>query len=63
MLQKKLMENKKIEIIWDSVVEDVLGDQEPKNVKGIKIKNLKTDKTEELKLDGLFIAIGHDPAT
>ena len=58
------MENKKIEIIWDSVVEDVLGDQElPKNVKGIKIKNLKTDKTEELKLDGLFIAIGHDPAT
>ena len=63
MLQKKLMENKKIEIIWDSVVEDVLGDKEPKNVKGIKIKNLKTDKTEELKLDGLFIAIGHDPAT
>ena len=63
MLQKKLMENKKIEIIWDSVVEDVLGDQEPKNVKGVKIKNLKTDKTEELKLDGLFIAIGHDPAT
>ena len=57
------MENKKIEIIWDSVVEDVLGDQEPKNVKGIKIKNLKTDKTEELKIDGLFIAIGHDPAT
>ena len=63
MLQKKLMENKKIEIVWDSVVEDVLGDSEPKNVKGIKIKNLKTDKTEELKLDGVFIAIGHDPAT
>ena len=36
---------------------------EPKNVKGIKIKNLKTEKTEEIKLDGLFIAIGHDPAT
>ena len=63
MLQKKLMENKKIEIVWDSVVEDVLGDSQPKNVKGIKIKNLKTDKTEELKLDGVFIAIGHDPAT
>ena len=46
-----------------SVVEDVLGDNEPKNVKGIKIKNVKTEKTEELKLDGLFIAIGHDPAT
>ena len=63
MLQKKLMENKKIEIIWDSVVEDVIGDAEPKNVKGIKIKNLKTNKVNEIKLDGLFIAIGHDPAT
>ena len=63
MLQKKLMENKKIEIIWDSVVEDVIGDQEPKNVKGIKIKNLKTNEVNEMKLDGLFIAIGHDPAT
>jgi len=63
MLQKKLMENKKIEIIWDSVVEDVIGDKDPKNVKGIKIKNLKTNKVEEIKLDGVFIAIGHDPAT
>ncbi len=63
MLQKKLMENKKIEIIWDSVVEDVVGDKEPKSVKGIKIKNLKTNKVDEVKLDGLFIAIGHDPAT
>ena len=57
------MENKKIEIIWDSAVEEVTGDGEPKNVTGIKIKNLKTNKIDELKLDGLFIAIGHDPAT
>ena len=63
MLQKKLMENKKIEIIWDSVVEEIIGDNEPKNVKGLKIKNIKTNKIEELKIDGLFIAIGHDPAT
>ena len=63
LLQKKLMDNKKIEIIWDSVVEEVIGDQKPKNVKGIKIKNVKSNKTEELKIDGLFIAIGHDPAT
>ena len=63
MLQKKLMENKKIEIIWDSVLEEVLGDKEPKNVKGIKIKNVKSNKIEEIKLDGLFIAIAHDPAT
>jgi len=63
LLQKKLMENKKIEIIWDSVVEEVIGDNEPKNVKGLKIKNLKTNKIDEIKIDGLFIAIGHDPAT
>ena len=63
LLQKKLMENKKIEIIWDSVVEEVIGDDEPKNVKGLKIKNVKTNETMELKIDGLFIAIGHDPAT
>ena len=63
MLQKKLMDNQKIEIIWDSVVEEVIGDNEPKNVKGLKIKNVKTNKVEELKIDGLFIAIGHDPAT
>ena len=63
MLQKKLMENKKIEIIWDSVVEEVIGDDDPKNVKGLKIKNVKTNKVVDLELDGLFIAIGHDPAT
>ena len=63
LLQKKLMDNKKIEIIWDTVVEDVLGDKNPKNVKGLKIKNVKTNKINELKIDGLFIAIGHDPAT
>ena len=63
LLQKKLMNNKKIEIIWDSVVEDVLGDNKPKSVKGLKIKNIKSNKISELKIDGLFIAIGHDPAT
>ena len=63
LLQKKLMENKKIEIIWDSVVDEVIGDNDPKNVTGLKIKNVKTNKIDELKIDGLFIAIGHDPAT
>ena len=63
LLQKKLMENKKIEIIWDSVVEEVIGDESPKNVKGLKIKNVKTNDIKELKIDGLFVAIGHDPAT
>jgi thioredoxin reductase (NADPH) len=57
------MENKKIEIIWDSAVEEVIGDNEPKNVTAIKVKNLKTNKIDEIKVHGLFIAIGHDPAT
>jgi len=63
LLQKKLKENPKIEIIWDSVLEEVLGDKNPKGVTGIKIKNIKTNKSSEIKLHGLFIAIGHDPAT
>ena len=57
------MENKNIEIILETVIEDVIGDKEPKNVKGIKVKNVKTNKIEEIKVDGLFVAIGHDPAT
>ena len=57
------MDNKKIEIIWDNVVEEVIGDKDPKNVTGLKIKNVKTNESKELKIDGLFIAIGHDPAT
>jgi len=63
MLQKKLKENKKIEIVWDSVLEEVLGSKKPKGVTGIKIKNVKTNKTTQLNVHGLFIAIGHDPAT
>jgi thioredoxin reductase (NADPH) len=63
MLQEKLKANKKIEIIWDSIIDEVLGTNKPKGVNGIKIKNTKNNKTKELKVDGLFVAIGHDPAT
>ena len=63
MLQEKLKANKKIEIIWDSVVQEVLGSEDPKGVQGLKIKNVKDNKISEIKLDGLFVAIGHDPAT
>jgi len=63
MLQEKLKANQKIEIIWDSVIDEVLGEKEPKGVNGIKIKNLKNNKITDLKVHGLFIAIGHDPAT
>ena len=57
------MENKKIEIIWDSALEEGLGNEKPKGVTWIKIKNVKTNKTTQLNIHGLFIAIGHDPAT
>jgi thioredoxin reductase (NADPH) len=63
MLQEKLKANKKIEIIWDSAVDEVVGTAEPKIVNALKIKNLKTNSITDLKIDGLFIAIGHDPAT
>ena len=63
MLQEKLKTNKKIEIIWDSAVDEVIGTTEPKVVNSLKIKNLKTNNITDLKVDGLFIAIGHDPAT
>ena len=63
LLQTKIMNNKKIEIIWDSVIEDIIGQKDPKSVTGIKIKNVKTNSVSELKIDGLFIAIGHIPAT
>ena len=63
MLQEKMMANKKIEIIWDSVVDEVLGSDNPKGVNSIKIKNVKNNSIKELKVEGLFVAIGHDPAT
>jgi thioredoxin reductase (NADPH) len=63
MLQEKLKANKKIEIIWDSAVDEVVGTAAPKVVNALKIKNLKTNNITNLKIDGLFIAIGHDPAT
>ena len=63
LLQEKLKANKKIKIIWDSAVDEVMGTSKPKGVNAIKIKNLKNNNISELKVDGLFIAIGHDPAT
>lgn len=63
VMQKRLKENPKIEIIWDSVIDEVLGIEQPLGVTGLKIRNVKTDAVSELVLDGLFIAIGHHPNT
>ena len=63
MLQEKIFKNKKIEIIWNTVVEKVNGTDNPKNLESIMIKNVKDNLTKELKIHGFFVAIGHNPAT
>jgi thioredoxin reductase (NADPH) len=63
IMQERLFANPKIEVIWDSVVEDVLGGGEPPVVTGVRVRNVKTGETRDLAVDGLFVAIGHDPAT
>lgn len=61
--QERLFNNKKISVEWDSVVTEFLGTDTPKSLTGIKIRNVKTDKETELKVDGVFIAVGHHPNT
>jgi len=63
ILQKRLMANPKISVVWDSVVEEVIGDEQPLGVTAVKIRNLKQNALRELPLHGLFVAIGHYPAT
>jgi thioredoxin reductase (NADPH) len=61
--QKRLQDHPKTRIVWDSVVEEVLGSGEPKTVSGLKLRNLKTNAVDTMAADGLFVAIGHVPAT
>ena len=63
ILQNRLFANEKIQVLWDTAVEEVVGTEDPLGVTSIKIKNTKNDKISELGVDGIFIAIGHDPAT
>jgi thioredoxin reductase (NADPH) len=63
ILQARLFAHPKIRVIWDSVVDEVLGEATPAHVTGLRLKNVKTGKTSELACDGVFIAIGHDPVT
>ena len=63
ILQKRLMANSKINVVWNSVVEEVIGDENPLGVTGVKIRNLKENAFTEVPLHGLFVAIGHYPAT
>ena len=63
ILQERLFKNPKIEVIWDSVVKKIHGNENPKKVTGVSIINKKTNKSKLIDLNGVFIAIGHDPAT
>ncbi|WP_404383594.1 thioredoxin-disulfide reductase [Caenispirillum salinarum] len=63
IMQDRLFANPKVEPVWDSVLEDVLGGGEPLGVTGVKLRNTKTDDVSELPLEGVFIAIGHTPNT
>ncbi len=63
IMQHRLLTNPKIEVDWDTVLEEVLGDTDPLGVTGARLRNVKTDKTHEKKVDGVFIAIGHTPNT
>jgi thioredoxin reductase (NADPH) len=63
ILQDRLFKNEKVEILWDHVLEEVLGDEDPMGVTGMRVKNVKTGEEQIRKLDGVFIAIGHKPET
>ena len=63
IMQERLFRNPKIQVIWDHVVEEVTGTAEPLGVGGLRLRNVKTGALRELAVDGLFIAIGHKPAT
>lgn len=63
ILQDRLFAHEKIEIMWDTAVDEVIGTEDPIGVTGIKLKNTKSGNISDLAVDGLFIAIGHDPAT
>jgi thioredoxin reductase (NADPH) len=63
ILQDRLLANSKIEVMWDSVLEEVIGAGDPMGVTGAKIKNVKSGEITEIPVHGVFIAIGHTPAT
>lgn len=63
ILQERLLKHEKIEVLWDSVIEEIVGDEMPLGVTGANVKNVKTGETSLVPADGVFIAIGHRPQT
>jgi thioredoxin reductase (NADPH) len=63
ILQERLFKNPKIEVIWDTAIDEILGTEAPKSVTHVRLKNIKTGALSERPVDGFFVAIGHAPAT
>ena len=63
ILQDRLFKNEKVEMVWDSVVDEIVGEDDPFGVTGVRVKNVKTDELTTIPVHGTFIAIGHDPNT
>jgi thioredoxin reductase (NADPH) len=63
ILQNRLFANPKVKVIWDSTLDEIAGTDNPKGVTGATLKNLKTNEVQTVACDGVFIAIGHKPAT
>ena len=63
ILQRRLLSHPKIEVVWDTVLDEVLGDGDPPGVTGARLRNVKSGRKHDAKVDGVFIAIGHTPNT
>jgi len=63
ILQERLFKHPAIDVVWDTTIEEIIGTQNPPKVTGIRLKNVRTGTIEERPIDGVFIAIGHTPAT
>src|SRR5262249_51155098 len=63
ILQERLYQNPKVSVLWNTVLEDVTGEENPLKVRGAVLRNVKPGEVSERPVDGIFIAIGHSPAT
>ena len=63
ILQERLFANPKVEVRWDTTLEEIVGDENPLGVTGAKLRNVKSGETDVLAVDGVFVAIGHTPNT
>ena len=63
VMQQRLFAHPKIEILWDHVIDEVLGTENPKSVTGVRVRHVRSGETQDLPVEGFFVAIGHDPAT